>query len=187
LRSSVSCDRSSVGLPGRARLGYNRYAVDAFDVHAVDYLVKPVRPERLTGAIERVKLRQLGSGDGVSRRLGRSGSAGKPALARIVSTRRGVIRLFDASEITRFWSCDKYTLFVAEGEEHMTDESLTDLEARLSGHGFLRIHRAELVRVDAVRALRMQDGNYEVELSDAQLAKVSRRSVCAVKLSLGLS
>jgi DNA-binding LytR/AlgR family response regulator len=69
----------------------------------------------------------------------------------------------------------------------MTEESLTDLEARLSEHGFLRIHRAELVRVDAVRALRMQDGNYEVELSDAQLAKVSRRSVGAVKLSLGLT
>jgi DNA-binding LytR/AlgR family response regulator len=73
------------------------------------------------------------------------------------------------------------------GEEHMSEEPLGALEERLAAHGFLRIHRAELVRVDAVCALRMQDGICDVELSDGQLAKVSRRSVAAVKCVLGLA
>jgi AraC-like DNA-binding protein len=125
-------------------------------------------------------------------RARRAGSAlaapmASATIPRVISSRRGVIRLFDAREITRFWSFEKYTLFMMRGEEHMSEEPLNALEERLRTHGFLRIHRAELVRMDAVRALRMQDGICEVELSDGQLAKVSRRSVATVKCALGLT
>jgi LytTr DNA-binding domain len=73
-----------------------------------------------------------------------------------------------------------------QGDEHLTEEPLPALEAWLSEHGFLRVHRAELVRVDAVRAIHMQAGCAAVELSDAQHAKVSRRSLATVKAALGL-
>jgi AraC-like DNA-binding protein len=114
-------------------------------------------------------------------------AAASATIPRVTSSRRGVIRLFDAREITRFWSFEKYTLFSMHGEEHMSEEPLSALEDRLAAHGFLRIHRAELVRVDAVRALRMQAGIYDVELSDGQYANVSRRSLAAVKCALGLT
>ena len=96
------------------------------------------------------------------------------------------MRFFDARGLTRFWSSDKYTVFVADGEEHLIEEPLAMLEERLSGHGFLRVHRAELIRLDAVKSLRGEDGLHEVTLSDGQVAKVSRRSLGAVKMALGL-
>jgi two-component system LytT family response regulator len=164
---------------------HDEYAVRAFDVAAVDYLLKPVRPERLAAAVERVRARELAARGALERALG----ARRPeptALPRVVSATRGVIRLFDARTITRFWACDKYTSFRADAEEHLTEESLNALEARLSAYGFVRVHRGELVRADAIRALRVVDGVHEVALCDAQVARVSRRALSAIKSALGL-
>jgi two-component system LytT family response regulator len=156
---------------------HDRYAVSAFGVEAVDYLLKPVRPERLSAAVDRV--RRLGS-----RAPSSSACSGPP---RIVSGTRQLLELFDAREITRFWASDKYTLFRAGDEEHLTEEPLAALEERLEPFGFLRVHRAELVRSDAVRALRLVDGHYELCLSDGQRARVSRRALPTIKVALGLA
>jgi DNA-binding LytR/AlgR family response regulator len=162
---------------------YDEYAVSAFNVNAVDYLLKPVRPERLAAALERVRARQVAARDAVSRAL-----AAQPAAAsgppRVISSSRGLIRLFDARAITRFWASDKYTAFHADGAEQLTEEPLSALEERLAAHGFIRVHRAELVRADAIRALRLVDGSYEVGLDDGQSARVSRRVLSAIKAAL---
>jgi DNA-binding LytR/AlgR family response regulator len=149
---------------------YDEYAVRAFEVDAVDYLVKPVRPERLAAALERVRARSSPV------------AAGK--AVRVTSTARGMIEVFDPSLITRFWSSQKYTLFLVDGEERLTEEPLLALETRLAGHGFLRVHRGELVRIDAVRALRVILDGHEAILSDGQHVRVSRRSVALLKQRL---
>jgi DNA-binding LytR/AlgR family response regulator len=111
-----------------------------------------------------------------------------PATAlRVVATTRGVARFFDVSRITRFWSSDKYTVFLGDGEEQLTDEPLGALEERLAPHGFLRIHRGELVRVFAIKALLADGDGHRVELDDGQVARVSRRSLVDLKSALGLS
>jgi DNA-binding LytR/AlgR family response regulator len=162
---------------------YDEFAVKAFEVSAVDYLLKPVRPERLTAALERVRTKQLASKEAVAKAL----NAVAPASGtRIVSSTRGEVRFFDAKALTRLWASDKYTVFLADGEEQLTEESLSTLEQRLAPHGFLRVHRAELIRLDAVKALTTEDGFHEVQLTDGQRARVSRRSVGAVKQALGL-
>lgn len=162
---------------------YDEFAVKAFEVNAVDYLLKPVRAERLAAAVEKVRAKQGASRERVAKAL----EAVAPAQAtRVVSSTRGTVRFFDARQLTRFWSSDKYTVFVAEGEEHLIEESLSTLEERLAPHGFLRVHRAELIRLDAVKSLSTADGMHEVKLADGQVAKVSRRSVGAVKAALGL-
>ena len=162
---------------------YDEFAVKAFEVNAVDYLLKPVRAERLAAAVEKVRAQQGASQERVAKAL----EAVAPAQAtRVVSSTRGTVRFFDARQLTRFWSSDKYTVFVAEGEEHLIEESLSTLEERLAPHGFLRVHRAELIRLDAVKSLSTADGMHEVKLADGQVAKVSRRSVGAVKEALGL-
>ena len=96
-------------------------------------------------------------------------------VTHIASCVRGELQWFDASQVTRFWSAEKYTLFVAHGREQLTEESLCSLEARLAGLGFLRIHRGELVRANAVRAFNDCRGSWEVKLCDGQVARVSRR------------
>ena len=100
---------------------------------------------------------------------------------------RGATRFFDAAEITRFWSSEKYTLFVAEGREQLTAEPLTALETRLAAYGFVRVHRGELVAVPRIRTLSTTDGIAEVELADGQRARVSRRYLGALKAALGLA
>lgn len=152
---------------------YDEYAVRAFELDAVDYLLKPVRPERLAAAVVRLRAR-----------VPAPASQGVP---RIVSATRGLFRVFDARDITRFWACDKYTSFAADQGEHLTDESLNALEVRLQAHGFVRVHRGELVRLDAIRALRSSDAGHEVALSDGQVARVSRRALSSIKAALGLA
>jgi DNA-binding LytR/AlgR family response regulator len=129
---------------------FDEFAVKAFEVNAVDYLLKPVRPERLVAAIEKVRRKQAASSERVAKAL----QAVAPVQGtRIVSSTRGEVRFFDAKALTRLWASDKYTVFLADGEEQLTEESLSTLEQRLAPHGFLRVHRAELIRLDAVKAL----------------------------------
>jgi DNA-binding LytR/AlgR family response regulator len=158
--------------------GYDEHAVAAFEVNAVDFLLKPVRPHRLAVAVERVRSRCAGSGAAALRAVSETVSP------RIVSNTRGEIRFFDAREVTRFWAAEKYTLFRCDGAEQLTEESLTSLEQRLESFGFLRIHRGELIRISAVRTFRELDGYAEVLLSDDQRARVSRRSISVVKARL---
>jgi DNA-binding LytR/AlgR family response regulator len=68
----------------------------------------------------------------------------------------------------------------------LTEEPLGALEDRLAQHGFVRVHRAELVRAAAIRALRSEQGAHELVLEDGQVARVSRRSLAAVRAALGL-
>jgi DNA-binding LytR/AlgR family response regulator len=105
-------------------------------------------------------------------------------VTHIASGVRGDLQWFDASQVTRFWSAEKYTLFVANGREQLTEESLCTLEARLRGLGFIRIHRGELVRINAVRAFNDRRGCWEVKLSDGQIARVSRRLRMSLRRTL---
>ena len=147
-------------------------ALEAFEVHAVDYgrarlrLAEPQAPAALEALTT-----------GAPTSLG----------TRVVVNDRGATRFFDAAEITRFWSSEKYTLFVAEGREQLTAEPLTALESRLAAYGFVRVHRGELVAVPRIRTLSTTDGIAEVELADGQRARVSRRYLGALKAALGLA
>jgi DNA-binding LytR/AlgR family response regulator len=163
------------------------HALAAFELHAVDYLLKPVRPERLAQAIERARIRvERGERRAEPEAMALAMVAPARESPRVVSASRGVTRIFDARELTRLWSRDKYTAFVSNGEEHLCEESLNALEARLAPHGFLRVHRAELVNLRRVRALHHSSDGAEVELDDGQRAAVSRRTLAQVKAALGV-
>jgi two-component system LytT family response regulator len=160
---------------------HDEHAVAAFAVHAVDYLLKPVRPQRLAEAIDRARTRgPLPPGAfNVLRSPARS------TAPRVVTHQRGEIRFFDALTVTRFWAEAKYTMFRAHGGEHLTTESLSALADPLTSHGFVRVHRRELVRGSAIRALRLTGGVHTVELDDGQTPQVGRRAVAALKRLLG--
>jgi len=149
------------------------HAIAAFEAAAVDYLLKPVEPERLARTLERVRAR------------GRAAASALPRLLeppRVIAIEAGETHLFDAREIARFWALDKYTAFRHGGREHLTEESLNQLEARLGEHGFARVHRGELIALDRVRAL---DGGTAI-LDDGDRARVSRRLAGELRRRLGL-
>lgn len=152
------------------------HAVRAFEVAAVDYLLKPIARERLAEAIERAR-----------GRMGRAAASPAPdAPPRITARSGGTVHVIDASEITRFHATDKVTIFVHEGRELVLDDSLSALEERLGAHGFFRTHRAELVNLAAVKALHSESGSTRVELRDGSQAAVGRRVIAELKRRLGI-
>lgn len=158
------------------------FALKAFELHALDYLLKPVRLERLQAAVEHARALQ-GAIRGRQKALELLAPAQQSS--KVITRARGELRIFDAKRISRFSALDKYVSFEEDGQQQLIEESLNQLEVRLAPFGFLRVHRAELVNLNRLRALRSQDGIHEVELEDGQVARVSRRFLADVKRALG--
>ena len=164
---------------------YNDHALAAFDLEAVDYLTKPVRRERLLAALQRVQQRLRPATEAVA-----------PGPALVVNDRDRVLRL-PFAEVLYLKAEQKYvTLHTAE-HNHVLDESLTELHARL-GEGFIRIHRNALVATHAIRELALRDTTDASDDSDEpgqegwavrvapldEWLAVSRRQVAVVKAAL---
>ena len=156
---------------------YSECALDAFDYHAVDYLLKPIRRDRLeqalerTGSLSRIQLKSLT--ERRSREL---------ASQSICVRFRGELQRIEAERILFFRAESKYvTVFHRDGES-LVEESLKSLEQRFADI-FIRIHRNALVNVDYLAALRKDsEGQYCVELRDSEhCIEVSRRHLAAVR------
>ena len=136
---------------------YDEHAVDAFELHAVDYLVKPVRAARVAEAVRRL----CPAGE----------AAGEPEEVLAVEL-AGVTRFVRRSEVRWVEAQGDYArLHTADGS-HLLRMSLATLEQRWPD--FARIHRSTLVALAHVRELHMDDGRCTVRIGDLQLA-VSRR------------
>lgn len=148
---------------------YQDQALKAFEVEAVDYLVKPVRAERLERALDKAQ-RYLGSEDrqGVDHFL-RSTVGGKVVLTPV-------------SRVVCLIAEDKYTTVIHEKGSTVIDESLTELEARFP-ELFFRVHRNALVSRKHLRGLeRTSDGQAQVILSGSdRKPEVSRRNVSSLR------
>lgn len=168
---------------------YDQYAVQAFEANAIDYLLKPVQAERLETALAKVRKTSASLDTGRLNTLLHEllQKSGKGETARVTARSGKTIRVFDAAEISRFHAADRYTVFQHEGAEYILDDSLSALEEKLGASGFVRVHRAELINLDQVKALHLEEGASEVLLSDGQTAPVSRRLVSELKRRLGMS
>ncbi|MCD2499565.1 MULTISPECIES: LytTR family DNA-binding domain-containing protein [Microbacterium] len=142
-------------------------AVEAFDVAAVDYLLKPVRPERLRVAVGRAI---------------ETHGPGEPALAdeRIPVTIAGETRLVRRSEVRWVQAQGDYSRLWTAAGDHLVRVPISELEERWSGAGFLRVHRSYLVHVDAIVAARLSGQAPTVSLPEIELP-VSRRLVSDVR------
>ncbi len=164
---------------------YDEYAVDAFEAAAVDYLLKPIESERLAAAVEKVRRLTPAVERGELERLLKK-LAGGAETPRVTARRGDTIRVFDPREISRFHAADRYTVFRHAGDEYLLDESIVALERRLGDLGFVRVHRAELINLGHVRALKREDDQTLAELADGQRAVVSRRHLRRLKEKLGI-
>jgi two-component system LytT family response regulator len=167
---------------------HREHAVEAFDVAAADYLLKPVLAARLRAALERVSER--GSSQWMKEINGQLAQlkAGQrnSSPVRLTARDRGAQVIFDASEVPRFSASDKYVVFTLEGREMLLERSLNELEEALRDHDFLRVHRSELVNLRAVRRLISNRQECAVALSNGEKVQVSRRLLGTLKERLGL-
>ena len=147
---------------------YDQHALEAFDLRAVDYLMKPVRDERLAEAVGRV--------------LEARGRVAPPAAVgtetdddeTIAVELGGVTRFVKRSDVRYVEAHGDYARLVTEDGRHLVRVSLALLEEQWASAGFVRIHRRWLVPLDAIDEVRTDGGRVSVRVGDAVL-QVSRR------------
>lgn len=148
---------------------YDAHALEAFEAKAIDYLVKPVRSERLMAALE--KVRTFAAGRGLQ-----PGTVGDGRRSHLCARLRGSLRLIPLEEIRYLQAEEKYVVVHHARGEDLIEESLKSLEAEFPDR-FVRIHRNCLVARDEIAELqRDAEGHAVLRLRHApQLLEVSRR------------
>ena len=194
---------------------YDQYALKAFDLAAIDYLVKPFDDERFEQAFARARrLIELEEVDRLSEQLlavlqsgGHAGAAGglgasavpaaggtptaggKPEyLERIAVETRGQVRVVPVGEIEYITASGPYAELHANGRAHVIRERMQMLEERLDPAKFFRIHRSAIVRLDQIETLlRDPGGDYGVKLRSGVQLSVSRNRVEQLERWMGLA
>ena len=157
---------------------YDQHALHAFEVNAVDYLLKPIRKDRLAAALDKAKKLTL-------QQLKEINEAQETPQARthISVHLRGNIRLVPVQDILYFMADSKYVTIRTAAEEHLIEDSLVNLEKEFGERVFLRIHRNALVATDYIKGIEKSTaGNWQVTLKGIEKKlDVSRRHAAAVR------
>jgi len=155
---------------------HDRYALKAFDVAAIDYLLKPYDRTRLRQTLARVQGRGTSDLHGRLLALAERLGAGSERLHRLVIREGERIRFLDVGSVDWFESADNYVKVRVGVAEHLVRTTLQRLEQRLDPGRFIRIHRRLIVNLDRVREGHLGvRGDYEVVLQDGKVLPVGRR------------
>ena len=135
---------------------YDQYALRAFDVHAVDYLLKPVSEERLRDALERARNRVASKSAAVAPT--QLSALARPAGAHLerVAIRDGAnVNVIPVSKIDYVEAQDDYVCFHAEGKRFLKQQTLAEIETSLDPAQFVRIHRSYILNIDRLAKLEL--------------------------------
>jgi two-component system LytT family response regulator len=173
---------------------YDRYALDAFGVNSVDYLLKPIEAQQLTRALDKIERIRRGAAPqpSIQSLLDRLSAAVAPRPAypsRIASRLGEKVELIELSRVTHFFAADKLTYAATTTKNYVVDPTIQELEQRLDPSKFVRIHRAILLNLDHVQDLHAWfGGRMMVRLKDEKKTEltVSRDRVKPLKQRLGI-
>ena len=156
---------------------YAEYAAEAFDLEAVDYVLKPIEESRLAKALDRVE-----------KALAASRPATHGQTLRIPVERDGVRTFIPAHDILYVEACGDYVRVHLRQSTCLVNGTLSSLERRLAPENFLRVHRSYIVNLDEVHDVQLSSaGLMELSLTGAdELIPVSRRRAAAVRERLGI-
>jgi two-component system, LytTR family, response regulator len=155
---------------------YDQYALKAFGVNSVDYLLKPIDPESLERALKKVEaLREAGwlaysDLRALLQQVTDSLRETKPEyLERIASRLGDRIWFLDLDRVTHFYAEEKLTYAAADGKAYCVDHSIAELEKKLDPRKFFRIHRSTIVSLPCVKEVTsLPGGALNVRLKDAR-------------------
>lgn len=163
---------------------YDRYALEAFEIHAVDYLLKPYTEERLLEALERARRHVLARNVGVLnqridqllQRLEQHGASSPQSYTkRIAIKQSGRVRFLDVDEIDWIEAADNYVCLHSDGRTYLLRATMSGLMAQLDPDAFLRIHRSYGVNAERIREVRpLSSGDAVVVLEDGTELRSSR-------------
>ncbi len=159
---------------------YDEFAVDAFAVQAVDYLLKPFSQERFARALDRALASLGGTGgrhDSLARLLERV-LPGPRRLTRLVVRKADRTVLVPVAEVVRLSADGNYVKVVTAAGTHLIRDTLAGLERRLDPERFARVHRGEIVAIDAIKEIQPWfHGDHVVILKSGERVRMSRRYV----------
>lgn len=170
---------------------YDRYAVKAFDVHAIDYLLKPYDRKRFKEALERARSRiaasRLGEiGRGFSKLLEDVRSFQPYPPPRLVIKSAGSIQFLPVEEIDWIEGAGNYVRVHADAQVHLIRETMSGMEKRLDPERFVRIHRSAIVQLNRIKELQPAfSGEYAVILETGEELKLTRSYRTELEKRLG--
>lgn len=148
------------------------HALPAFEIEAIDYLLKPISGSDVNRALERARSR-----------LASSRSADKEErLAVSSSTGTDFLPIRNVEAII---AQDHYLLLFTDQGERLTRGRISDMETKLASHGFIRVHRSAIVRIASIRTLRsLRSGDAQIHLNSGRTVRASRSFMAAVRSAL---
>jgi len=157
---------------------YDQYAINAFEVKAIDYLLKPFDEERfqksLNRALEQIELKK--NNVAILKNLLNEISKGKPFLERIMVNEGSRYFFIPIQKIIFISAEEKYVNLHTEKDRYLIRETMTNLEQQLDPTKFKRIHRSHIVNIDFIKELQpWSHGDYVVILKDGKKLMLSRR------------
>jgi two-component system LytT family response regulator len=177
---------------------YDKYALRAFEVNSIDYLLKPIDPEQLERALKKLDiLRETGKSLELRTQIQSlitqlaDGYTYAPRVScdRVCSRVGDRIVFIELDQITHFFSEDKLTYAATETKNYIVDHRISELEQKLGQRGFVRVHRATLINLRFVDELhRWFSGRMLIRMKDKNRTEltVSRDHVKILKERLGL-
>lgn len=162
---------------------FDQYAVDAFELCAVDYLLKPVNRARLAQAIERARGKTAADVDASMDRVAR-----RPRMAptRFLGRRGSRFLVISQADVVYFGSESGLTQLHTADQRYVMEPTLNDFERRLDPVVFCRVSRTIIVNLDYVKEVEMLEGGYgEAVLRNGLRLEVSRRRVKELMVRLG--
>jgi len=153
---------------------YDQYAIRAFEVHAVDYLLKPFSPERLAEALNRARERlRRGERPAVEDLAATARPATRPGRVLVRDGSR--VHVLATEKIDYVQAQDDYVAFRCEGKEYLKEQTLAQVEATLDPARFVRIHRSYLLNLDRLARVELDERESRVAvLTDGRRLPVSR-------------
>ena len=183
------CARLPPGVMVVFTTAHDEHALRAFQTNAIDYLLKPIRDDELARALDKLdRLRELPAAE-ASEQLARTmaGILAARAPERIASRLGDRVHLIELERITHFIAEDKLTYAVTGERSFVVDASIAVLEERYARAGYVRIHRATLVRLSAIAEVSSTTEGTRVRLADGKTElAVARERARALKDRLGL-
>lgn len=171
---------------------YDQHAIEAFELAALDYVLKPIRRDRLDETVQRVtREAQMGakrSGNAAAVREALDSEplreAAHAPLHRLPVRHRREVRLLDLEQVPVVFSRDRLVLARSEGKEYLVDYTLQELEQRLPEGQFVRVHRGALVNMRAIESYGAEDGVLVLRLKDGTRVEASERRAAEVRRRL---
>jgi two-component system LytT family response regulator len=165
---------------------YDQYALKAFEVHAVDYLLKPFEPERLTQALQRVRARLTrGPGAGADALSARLQGARSP-LTRVLIRDGANVHIVPIARVDYFEAQDDYVAIHAERRTFLKEQTMGQMEGSLDPRQFVRIHRSYILNLERLARVEATDTDSRVAiLRDDTRLPISRSGYARLSALLG--